>query len=183
MLERTISKTNTLSLKIFLGYNLGDMERTQEYGDKNITRTLIVLIIILAFAIFLLSYVLLPIDKFNTLTESFNRIAVGLSALTAVIFGPTLVSREIEKDRKIKEYLKRFPHNKFSEAWEIIDSEKFPGAIYVLDKKVKTKHHILNMKTVYDLGWHIYPRKTIENSLFQQYKVGDTIRTQGEAGE
>lgn len=159
------------------------MEKTQEYGDKNITRTLVVLLIILAFAIFLLSYVILPIDKFNTLTESFNRIAVGLSALAAVIFGPTLVSREIEKDRKIKEYLKRFPHDKFSKDWEIIESEKLPGAIYILDKKVQTKHHILNMKTVYDLGWHIYPRKTIKDSSFQSYKVGDRIRTQGEAGE
>ena len=122
------------------------MEKAKEYEDKNITRTLVVLLIIFAFAIFLLSYVLLPIDKFNTLTESFNRIAVGLSALAAVIFGPTLVSKEIEKDRKIKEYLKRFPHDKFSKDWEIIESEKLPGAIYVLDKNVQTKHHILNMK-------------------------------------
>ncbi len=159
------------------------MEKTQEYGDKNITKRLIVLLMILAFAFFFLSYMLLPIDKFSILTESFNRIAVGLSALAAVIFGPTLISREIEKDRKIKEYSKRYPHDKFNTDWEIIESEKFPGAIYLLDKKVQTKHHILNMKTVYDLGWHIYPRKTIENSSFQSYKVGDRIRTQGEAGE
>ena len=159
------------------------MEKTQVLGDKIITRTLIVLLIILAFAIFLLLYILLPIDKFNILTESFNRIAVGLSALAAVIFGPTLVSRELEKDRKIKEYLKRYPHDKFGTDWEIIESENHMGAIYLFDKKVKTKHHILNMKTVYDLGWHIYPRKTIKDNTFQSYKVGDRIRTQGEAGE
>ena len=159
------------------------MEKTQENRDKNITRTLIILLMILAFAIFLLSYMLLPIDKFNTLTESFNKIAVGLSALAAVIFGPTLVSRELEKDRKIKEYLKRYPHDKFSKDWEIVESKKFPGAIYVFDKKIQVKHHILNMKTVYDLGWHIYPRKAIEDNLFQSYKIGDRIRTQGEAGE
>lgn len=159
------------------------MEKTQGFGDKNITRTLIILLVILIFTIFFLLYVLLPADKFNILTENFNRIAVGLSALAAVIFGAPLISREIEKERRIKEYLKRFPHEEFSKDWEIIESEKLPGAIYVLDKKYQIKHHILNMKTVYDLGWHIYPRKTIKDGLFQSYKVGDRIRTQGEVGE
>lgn len=158
-------------------------ENKQEGGDKIVTRTLLVLLIMLAFAVFCLLYLLLPLDKFNTLTESFNRIAVGLSALAAVIFGPTLVSRELEKDRKIKEYLKRYPHDKFGEDWEIIESENHRGVIYLFNKKIKTKHHILNMKTVYDLGWHIYPRKTIDDNTFQSYKVGDRIRTQGEVGE
>ena len=160
------------------------MKKTEKYSwDKNITRTLIILLIILAFAIFFLLYLLLPINNFNALAENFNRIAVGLSALAAVIFGAPLISREIEKDKRIKEYLKRFPHEEFSKDWEIIESEKLPGAIYVFDKKSKMKHHILNMKSVYDLGWHIYPRKTIKDNLFQSYKVGDRIRTQGEAGE
>lgn len=151
--------------------------------DKIITRTLIILLFILSFEIFVLLYLLLPIEKFNVLTDSFNKIAVGLSALAAVIFGPTLVSKELEKDRKIKEYLKRYPHDKFGNNWEIIESENHIGAIYLHDKKAKTKHHILNMKTVYDLGWHIYPRKTIKDDTFQSYKIGDRIRTQGEAGE
>lgn len=162
---------------------MGQTEKTQEFADKNITRTLIVLLIILAFVLFILAYMLLPLKEFSTLTESFNRMAVGLSALAAVIFGPTLVSRELEKDRKIKEYLNRYPHDKFGEDWKIIESEKHMGVIYLFDKKIKTKHHILNMKTVYDLGWHIYPRKTIKDGTFQSYKVGDRIRTQGEAGE
>lgn len=152
-------------------------------GNKIITRRLLVLLTVLTFEIFFLLYLRLPLDKFDTLTESFNRIAVGLSALAAVLFGPTLVSRELEKDRNIKEYLKRYPHDKFGKEWEIIQSDEHLGAIYVLDKKEKTKHHILNMKTVYDLGWHIYSRKTIKNTEFQAYKVGDRIRTQGEAGE
>ncbi len=162
------------------------MEREGELGDKIVTRTLIVLLIVLFFAIFFLLYMLLPIDKFETLTESFNRIAVGLSALAAVIFGPSLVSRELEKDRKIKEFLRRFTHEKFGEDWEIIENEKLPrGTYYLFDKKTEIKHHILNMKTVYDLGWHIYldSSKLISNDLFHSYRVGDKIRTQGEAGE
>lgn len=163
------------------------MEKThKELGDKIITRTLIVLLIVLAFETFFLLYILLPIDKFDTLTESFNRIAVGLSALAAVIFGPTLVSRELEKDRKIKEYLKRYPHDKFGKDWEIIENKELPhGTYYLFDKNAKTKHHILNMKTVYDLGWHIYLdfSKKVKNDIFHSYQVGDRIRTQGEAGE
>lgn len=45
------------------------MEKTLEYVlDKNVTRTLIVLLIILAFLLFLLAYVLLPEKKFDILT-------------------------------------------------------------------------------------------------------------------
>lgn len=156
------------------------------FGDSSVTRTLIFLIILLVFAIFFLLYVILPINLFNTLTESFNRIAVGLSTLITVIFGPTLVSRELEKARKIKEYLKRYPHDKFDKDWEIIENEENPpGTYYLFDKNTQTKHHILNMKTVYDLGWHIYlgSSKKIKNDKFLSYQVGDRIRTQGEAGE
>lgn len=158
------------------------MEKINDTGDGS-RRIGIILLIIAFFEGFFLSYLCLSSSNFNTLTESFNRIAVGLSALFAIIFGPSIVSKEIEKDRKIKEYLRRFPHNKFSLEWEIVQSDAYLGAIYVLDIKNKIKHHILNMKTVYDLGWHIYERKTIENSVFQSYKTGDTVRTQGEAGQ
>lgn len=176
-LSKSISMINTS------WYNLDNMDKIPEYSDKNITRSLIIFLIIFSFVLFFLAYVCLPLKEFNILTDSFNKIAVGLSALAAVIFGPTLVSRELEKDRKIKEYLKRYPHEKFGKEWEIIESERHPGAIYLFDKKTKTKHHILNMKTVYDLGWHIYPRITIQDSKFQSFNVGDRIRTQGEAGE
>lgn len=153
--------------------------------NKFITRRVMVLLIILAFAIFYLSYQLLPLDVFNNLTENFNRIAVGLSALAAVIFGPSIVSGELEKDRKIKEFIDKYPYNKFDINWELIESKEYPGAVYLLDKKLNTKHHILNMKTVYDLGWHIYWNKIkkLEDGDFQKYDVGERIRTQGEAGE
>src|SRR3989344_4097689 len=157
------------------------MEKTKEFRDTD--KRLIILLLIFTFEIFVLLFLILPLTTFKVLTESFNKIAIGFSALTAVIFGPTIVVKEIEKDRKIKEYLKRFPHDKFSTDWEIIESDKYPGAIYVLDKKNKIKHHILNMKTVYNLGWHIYSRKTLKNSEFLSFKIGDRIRTQGEAGE
>jgi len=159
------------------------MNKNPENTDKNITRTLVVLLIILASLLFFLAYMLLPINKFDILTENFNRIAVGLSALAAVIFGPAIVSRELEKDRKIKEYLARYLHDRFGKDWKIIQSKNHIGAIYLFNELSKTKHHILNMKTVYDLGWHIYERETIKDSLFQSYKVGDRIRTQGEARE
>ncbi len=159
------------------------MAEEKKYKGKVLTRRLVFLLIVLVFSVFLLLGVLMSKESFNVLTDSFNRISVGISALVAVLFGPSLVERELEKDRKIKEYLERYPHEKFPTDWEIIQSDKHMGAIYLLDKKDKSKHHILNMKTVYDLGWHIYSRTTISDALFQSYKVGDRIRTQGEAGE
>ena len=147
------------------------MIKVQGYDKKFVTRRLMVLLIILAFGIFYLSYQLLPPDKFNILTENFNRIAVGISALAAVIFGPSIVGGELEKDRKIKEYVEKYPYNKFNIYWNLIESKEYPGAVYLLDKKLNTKHHILNMKTVYDLGWHIYWHKInkLDDLEFQKY--------------
>ncbi len=159
------------------------MEEKHKNEDRVVTRRLLILLIIFVFFIFILAYQIFPVKKFNLFVDSFNKIAVGPSALAAVIFGPSLVSRELEKDRKIKEYWKRFPHENFGKKWEIIASELYPDAIYVLNFNNKVKHHILNMKTVWDLGWHIYPRNQLPDKQFKGYKVGDTIRTRGEANE
>ena len=53
------------------------------------------------------------------------------------------------------------------------------------DIKNKRVHHVLNMKTIYDLGWHIYlnTSKKIEDKKFRSYEVGERIETQGEARE
>lgn len=159
------------------------MTNKQAHEGGYIPRVILILIIVVTFIVFYCAYLSFPADKFDILTESFNRIALGISALIAAFFGQYWVNIRIHRDKKIKEYFKKYPHDKFGKNWEIIESENYPGAIYVLDRNNKTKYHILNMKTVYDLGWHIYPRKRITDQEFQSYKVGNTIYTQGEAGE
>ena len=157
----------------------------QEDGSRQIPLSWIVLIMLLVFASFIVAYQCLPLIKFKLLTDSFNKIAVGLAALLAVVVGQNWVVKEEMKEKKIKEYIKKYPHDKFGIDWKIVEPKSYLGAYYVFETKSKTVHHILNMKTVYDLGWHVYLNlsEKIEDSLFRSYTVGDRIRTQGEAGE
>lgn len=39
------------------------------------------------------------------------------------------------------------------------------------------------MKTIYDLGWQFYDRKSVKKIVWSSYKRGDYIRTRGELGE
>lgn len=184
MLER-IKHTHTPLLRAFW-FIIGQM-KNEEQEDTNNKIPLIVLIfiVLLVFGLFTLAYQSLSLAQFTLLTDSFNKISVGLAALLAVFVGQNWVGRQQEKERKIKEYLKKYPHNKFGKEWEIVEPQSVPGAYYIFEKREDTVRHILNMKTVYDLGWHVYlnTSRKIRDNKFRSYKVGERIRTQGEAGE
>ncbi|MBI2029498.1 DKNYY domain-containing protein [Candidatus Gottesmanbacteria bacterium] len=68
----------------------------------------------------------------NTL---FNKIAVGLSALLAVFVGQNWITKQEEKEKKIKEYAHKYPSGKFGIDWEIVEPQSLPGAYYVFEKK------------------------------------------------
>ncbi|OGE27035.1 hypothetical protein A3H85_03270 [Candidatus Daviesbacteria bacterium RIFCSPLOWO2_02_FULL_40_8] len=157
----------------------------QENTSNRIQPGLVVLIVVAVFLLFTLAYQCLPLIQFNLLVDSFNKIAVGLAALLGVFVGLNWVSRQEEKERKIKEYIKKYPHNKFRQDWEIVEPQSSSGAYYVFEKSSQIVHHILNMKTVYDLGWHVYLNTSnkINDDEFRSFEVGERIRTQGEAGE
>lgn len=125
------------------------------------------------------------LSQLSVIADIINKISIGIAAVLGVILGKSLLI-ENERRNKVNEYLKRFPHNKFEEEWEIIENKDTPrGTYYLLEKKKKIKYHILNMKTVYDMGWHIYLYKSrlMPEKEFFSYDVGDVIKTWGEAGE
>lgn len=160
-------------------------EKEDKNGYSLFAVILITVLIITTYTAFYLIHLQLPYDRFDRLVDNFNKIAVGIAALVALFVGQSWVNIKREKDKTIKDFLRKFPHDNFGKDWEIVEPESLPGAYYVYDMKRKQVHHILNMKTVYDLGWHIYlnTSKKITDKVFRKIKVGDRIRTQGEAGE
>lgn len=136
--------------------------------------------------IILLIYFYKPsLSQLSIISDIFNKFAIGVAAILGVIFGKSLVV-ESERRNKINQYLKRFPHNKFEAEWDIIvNIDASHGVYYLFERKKKIKHHILNMKTVYDMGWHIYLHKArqVPEKEFFSYDVGDVIKTWGEARE
>ncbi len=154
-------------------------------SHSNIPWLLIVFLIAITFAFFSWAYRSMPLNLFELLTDSFNKIALGVSAILAVFVGQNYVSKQEEGEKKIREYKKNYPHEKFGKDWEIVEPKSLPGAYYIFENKKNIVRHILNMKTVYDLGWHVYlnSSKKIDDKIFRSYKVGNRIRTQGDAGE
>jgi len=135
------------------------------------------------FIIFIIMHFLFPLTLVSTISDDFNKVAIGIAALITAYFGSAFFREELSRKRSIEHFRKKYPSEKYKKTFKIIESENEPGAIFLLDIKSKYKHHIWNMKTVYDLGWQIYERESIPNDKFLSYKSGDPIRTRGELGE
>lgn len=125
------------------------------------------------------------LSQLNIISDIFNKIAIGIAAILGVVLGKFLIV-ESERKNKINQYLKRFPHSMFEKEWDfIVNKDASHGVFYLFEIKKNIKHHVLNMKTVYDMGWHIYLHKArqVPEKVFFSYDVGDVIKTWGEAGE
>lgn len=143
------------------------------------------LIVFFAITLFVLSQLYFPLEKTNLIFDNFNKIAIGIAALVTSYFGSSYFLEEVLRKRRIDNYRKMFPYDKYGETWEIIVREDRTGEPHVLNKKTSKIHHIWNMKTMYDLGWQFYDyqSKPVEKDVWDSYKRGDYIRTRGELGD
>jgi len=141
------------------------------------------IVAVLFLILFVASHFLLPLDKLNAIFDNFNKLAIGVSALMASTAGSLYFISEFQRKRLIETYRKRYPFNKYDKDWKIIVREDRTGEPHVLDINKKSKHHIWNMKTIYDLGWQFYDRQPVKKNEFDSYIIGDPIRTRGDLGE
>jgi hypothetical protein len=147
-------------------------------------KVIYVFIIVILFAVlFFVSHFLLPLDKLNAIFDNFNKLAIGVSALIASFVGSLYFIDEFQRKRLIDLYRKRYSLDNYGKKWKIIVREDRTGEPHVLDIDKKIKHHIWNMKTIYDLSWQFYDREPVKKDEFDSYSVGDPIRTRGDLGE
>lgn len=140
-------------------------------------------LILFALVIFLLFHYLFPLEVTRTISDNFNKIAIGIAALMTAYFGTSYFIEEVMRKRKIDFYRKEYPYDEYGKTWEIIVREDRTGEPHVLDKQTNEIHHLWNMKTIFDLGWQFYERKSVSKKKFDSLKRGDYIRTRGELGE
>ncbi len=133
--------------------------------------------------IFLLLHLLLPPNLINDLSDNFNKVAIGIAALITAYFGSSYFREELSRKKNIEHYRAKYPPNVHGTKYRIIESVNQPGAIYLHDLETLHKHHIWNMKTVYDLGWQAFERVKLPSQDFDSILIGDPIRTRGELGE
>ncbi len=147
-------------------------------------KVICVFITVILFAVlFFVSHFLIPLDKLNAIFDNFNKVAIGISALIASFAGSLYFINEFQRKRLIDLYRKRYSIDNYRKKWKIIVREDRTGEPHVLDINKKIKHHIWNMKTIYDLSWQFYDREPIKKNEFDSYGVGDSIRTRGDLGE
>lgn len=160
------------------------MKKFLKWSKKfQILRSNLSLLFMLAITLFLLVHLLLPLQLISAISDNFNKVAIGIAALVTAYFGSSYFREELSRKRAIEYYRKKYPPEKYQKTFRIIESEDGPGAIFLLDLETLHKHHIWNMKTVYDLGWQLYKRESLPNEDFLSYLIGDPIRTRGDLGE
>ncbi len=138
---------------------------------------------LLGILLFVYIHLVFPTDPINSISDNFNKIAIGIAALVTAYFGSSYFRDELSRKRSIEYYRKKYPPEKYKKTFKIIESENRPGEIFLLDLESLHKHHIWNMKTVFDLGWQLYKRESLPDEEFLSYLIGDPIRTRGDLGE
>lgn len=133
--------------------------------------------------LFVVAHFVLPLEPLKAASDNFNKIAIGMAAIITAYFGSSYFREELSRKRSIEFYRKKYPPEDYKKTCRIIASERDPGAIYLHDMESTHKHHIWNMKTVYDLGWQAYDREILPHDEFMSYISGPPIRTRGDLGE
>lgn len=133
--------------------------------------------------LFIELHFILPLDILSTIIDNFNKISIGIAAIITAYFGSSYLRDELARKAAIKFYTRKYPPDKYKQTFKIIESEDDRGAIYLFDMESLLKHHIWNMKTVYDLGWQTYAREALPKEEFLSYLSGNPIRTRGDLGE
>jgi hypothetical protein len=140
-------------------------------------------LVILFVVLFTLSHFIFPLDKLNAIFDNFNKVAIGISALIAAYAGSIYFIEEFQRKRLIDMFGRRYPTNNYGKKWKIIVREDRTGEPHVLDMDNRIKHHIWNMKTIYDLSWQFHDREPVRKDEFDSYKIGERVRTRGDLGE
>ncbi len=139
---------------------------------------------LLGITLFVSIHIVFPTNIINSISDNFSKLSISIAALITAYFGSSYFREELSRKRSIKFYREKYPPQLHDTNYKFIESEKTPGAIFLLDLKTLHKHHIWNMKTMYDLGWQTYlPAEQLPDDQFLSYMIGDPIRTRGDLGE
>lgn len=120
-------------------------------------------------------------------SEIFYNFAVGLGAIGGGIFiamkGIIAFLKKKAQGLPIRKIKKKYPREKMNRTFKLVDTEKVPGKVYLLDLKDGKRYWIQSGPTFLDLNffWDDFVR--IEQTEFDKYKEGTPILTSGDPGK
>lgn len=86
--------------------------------------------------------------------------------------------RESYKNRLRKQY----PKEKLNILFKLVDTDKAPGKIYLVNLRKKEKYWIASASTLTDLNFFWDEVKRIQQEEFNNYKEGEKLLTSGTPG-
>lgn len=151
--------------------------------SPSVTKIINFIVAVLLLVLFVSAHLYLPLDIIKALADDFSKLAIGLAATYTAFYGSSYLREEFSRKKAIEHFRKKYPHNKYGETFRLIARQSDPGGLYLHDLESLHKHHIWNMKTMYDLGWQSYEVVKLPDHEFLSILLGDPIRTRGELGE
>ena len=128
----------------------------------------------------------MSLQDWKTISEIFNNFAIGAAAIAGGFWAGIKASIEYITSRKKSLYKdeikKRYPREKLNKTFKIVDHEKAPGKLYLVDLKKKEKYWIQSAPTLLDLGFFWDDAQRISEAEFNKYQEGTGILTLGSPG-
>lgn len=119
-------------------------------------------------------------------SEVFYNFAVSLGAIGGGIFAGTKVIVEFILTRQRGSYKNKFkklyPRESIGVIFKVVDTDKAPGKLYLIDLKKKERYWIQSSNTLLDLNLFWDDAKRISEAEFEKYKEGPAILTSGTPG-
>ncbi len=75
---------------------------------------------VFALVVFIILNVYLPLEKANIIFDNFSKAAIGVAALITAYFGSSYFFEEVLRKRRIDNYRKMFPYDKYGDSWDIV---------------------------------------------------------------
>ena len=121
--------------------------------------------------------------NFVDISQAYFNIAVGTATGSFVIAkGITGYINHRKAKTLLSQFKKRYPRKKINKTFQLVDTERTPGKIYLLDFKNKKRLWISSSSTFNDLDFHTTDVDRIELIKFDKYKEGAAIWTRGVKG-
>lgn len=111
--------------------------------------------------------------------EAILPFALSLGALLSSAAGLVYLDGWLGKQKTQNQininWIKRFPSIKLNKGFKIIQSDQYPGVLYIWDLKNKTRHWIVSPKTLRSLALSYADVQTVKDGEFRKIKRGDNI--------
>ncbi len=118
------------------------------------------------------------LESWKMVSEIFLNFVLGISSLVGVVVGAPALLKMIKVNRLRRQY----PVDKLGIDFKLVDTDKAPGKIYLIEIHTRAKRWIESSGTFLDLRFYWDKVERISQEEFDSYEQRDGILTTGKRG-